>query len=263
MRRIIVYILLAGLLAACQRPAPEFRLVADPLAPPPPPEPAFTQLPGDAEVREALQRAYPRAESIRLVGPANPEVVFLREDTWSYWVYHRKSTLDLKRPTKLGFEIEERRDDALRWEFWSGRWQPGGMWHGRARYRGIPDPSPEQIAALLKQGRIEYHRLDFASLPMDVEVMGKPGFARDGEGYGELGFPVEYRARAHLADFGQKRVFDADVTLRTRLYFDLVEERWKVNPQVELVRAERRGSQESSFDDLLKRRWQVEQASRR
>ncbi len=250
-------------LASSWHQPPTLKLIADPLAPSPPTAPGFAELPDDGEVRDALKRSYPGASAIELIGRPTGEVVFWREDNRAYWIYWRKSVLWRSWPTKLGFELEERRENALRWEFWSDRWQAGGMWHGEARYRGMSDPEPDQIIALLQQAPMNYHEHNFASTPRDLKLIGTPAFVRDAEGYADLGFPVEYRARVQLADFAESQLHDAEVVLRTSIRLDLREERWRVGGPLQLLKTVRHSSQPSSSSELLHLRWQVERASRR
>lgn len=261
--RVAMLLTVILLLAGCDAGPPALRLVPDPLAPAPPPDAAFASLPGDAEVPKTLRTRFSSASSIELIGKPNGEVLWLKEGDRSYWVYPRRSRVLIRSVASPLANVEQKVSDGVRFEFWNGRWQPGGMWHGVSSYRGIEDPTPEQVVALLQMPGINYHEHRLGSVPQRIEFDALPAFERDEDGFAPPRLEVEFRARATEIEFGADLLHNVDVRMRATIQVDVREGRWSAWSQVELLEIHRRSAEHMESQELLRRHWEMDRFWRR
>ncbi len=243
-----------SLLVGCEQP-PTLRLVADPLAPAPPTAAGFGLLPTDSEVLEHLERRFPDASTIELIGEPTGDVLWLAEHARHYWVYPRPSRVIVEGFASPLGNLEQLVSDGVRYEFWGDKWQPGGMWHGVTRYRGLDDPDEAQLIALLQAPGINYHEHFLAGAPTDIEFDQPPAFERDAEGFAEPRLGVEFRARVQKIAFGEGQLQTADARIRAQVYVDVREGRWRVAERIEMLDLQPKYSEDLDSDELTRLHW--------
>ncbi|MBD8525072.1 hypothetical protein [Pseudomarimonas arenosa] len=215
-------------------------------------------MPSRSEVRAALATKYSywRVNRLEVIGEDAGRVRWDPQDR--YWVYqpHTAVTADaanLKFP-----EAESMALNALRFRFRDDQWEPDPLFSTALLYRGLPDPSPDQVIALLEQPGIEFGLLDFAQVPRKMSLRSLPRFTPVLDGFGPPRLPVEVFAEVELLDFPNEQIHTAAVTFRTYLFCQVRDERWSAGPKVELLDKKILHSRSAHREELWEKHWAMD-----
>ncbi len=263
--RAVILLCAAALFAGCDS-RPEINVITSAEAPAPPTDAAFAQLPSRKEVLRMLQLAYQyrKPDRIELIGPPSGDVHWLpiASGDWGhpgFWVYHPRTRVIMSAISTSFPEAEQLAEDSVRWRFLDGKWQSDTlMGDGVSKFRGIDDPSDEQVIALLQQPGIQYAFHRFGSVPTDIRLLGPARFARDEEGFALMGIPVEFSAQTEIIDFSSNQLHRSEVTVRALVRCDVRDSKWRVAPEVELVSSKRISSRSVTTEELNKLHWTMD-----
>jgi hypothetical protein len=260
--RLAALILFLPLLAGCDQ-RPTLRLAADSGAPAAPADAAFQQLPSHREVLAAAEAHYRYWQGLRIELPRLPvgEVRWERDDDTPahYWTFQPPLRVYGALGDAVRYPDAVRKLSApLRWQFRSGAWQLDNLFSGyHTRYRGLPEPSPEQLLALLRQPGINYLRHRIAAVPEEIQLDGEPRWPRDEEGFALLRSAVEFTATAPLFDEPAGMLQQHELRLRAQVRLDMESERWWIEEDVEVLASRFRFSKPTSAEQLSRMRTEM------
>ena len=207
---------------------------------------------------ETLQAkfAYWQVNSLELVSDNDGRVSW--DAAERFWVYQPHTVVIADRHSTRFPQAEIMALDSLRFRYREGKWEPDSLFSTAPLYRGIPDPSAEQVIALFEQPGVEFGLLDFAQVPRKMTLSSPPRFVPVAAGFALPRVEVDISAEVELVDFPAQMIHTAAVRFRGTVWCEVRDERWRAGPKIELLEKTTLRSRSASNEELWERHWAMD-----